>query len=85
MTVQELEDKVWVQDGIRIVVRDKANAKVKDYIQKKAAQATWRITQFLKKRISPLLEEQEIVVLMGNGEYPHGKTLLSSIRKSYME
>ena len=38
MTVREFESKVWEQDGVRIVVRDRSNAKVKDYNQKYAAQ-----------------------------------------------
>ncbi len=84
MTVQELEDKVWALDGIRIVVRESANKKVKDYPQKKAAQSNWRITQFIDVRVRPLLKGQEVVVLMGDGEYPHGGTLLSSIKKSYI-
>jgi hypothetical protein len=83
MTVQELEDKVWAQDGIRIVIRAAANDKVGDYPHKNAAQENWRITQFMEKRITPLLKGKEAIVLEGNGEEPHGRTLLSSIRESY--
>ncbi len=83
MTVQELEDKVWAQDSIRIVVRAAANTKVQDYRHKNAAQASWRITQFIEKRVQPLVKRLEVIAIMGDGEYPHGKTLLSSIRDSY--
>ena len=85
MIVEELEDKVWSMDGIRIVVRASSRTQVQDYNHRNAAQATWRITQFLDKRIAPLLDGQEIVVLMGDGEQPHGKTLLKSIRESYAD
>jgi len=67
MTVQDLEDKVWSMDGIRVVIRAAANTKVKDYTHKNAAQGNWRITQFLDKRIYPLLKGQEVIVLEGNG------------------
>lgn len=83
MTVQELEDKVWKQDKIRIVVRCSSGTKVKDYTQRNAAQASWNVTQFIEKRITFLLKGQEVVVLMGDGEQPHGRTLLSSLRDSY--
>jgi len=83
MTVQELENKVWEQDGIRIIIRDRSTAKAKDYNQKNAAQEKWSITKFLNKRISPLFKDKEIVVLYGNGEMPHGGTLLKTIRQSY--
>jgi hypothetical protein len=83
MTVQELEDKVWEQDSIRVVVRAPAGAQVGDYTYQNAAQANWRITEFLEKRLAPVLGTHEVVVLMGDGEQPHGRTLLSSIRDSY--
>ena len=56
MTVEKLEEKVWAQDSIRIVIRAALNTKVKDYSQKNAAQANWRITQFLENRITPLAQ-----------------------------
>ncbi len=83
MTVEQLEQKVWVQDGVRIVIRAALNTKVKDYTQKNAAQANWSATEFLRKRITPLLKGLEVVLLQGDGEQPHGRTLLSSIRTKY--
>jgi hypothetical protein len=83
MTVQELENKVWEQDGIRIIVRDRSNAKVKEYKHKNAAQEKWSIIKFLSNRINPLVRDKEVVVLYGNGEMPHGGTLLKTIRQSY--
>jgi len=83
MTVQELEDKVWAQDLIRVVVRAAASIQIGNYTHKNAAQADWRITEFLEKRLAPVLKGLQVVVLMGDGEQPHGGTLLNSIRASY--
>lgn len=83
MTVEELEKKVWDQDGIRIVVRDRSNAKVKEYNQKKAAQDNWRITQFLHNRIAPLVKDREVAVIDGDGKVPNGNMKLYTIRQSY--
>lgn len=83
MTVQELEDKAWSQDSIRLVIRDCSGAKVKTYNQKNAAQATWSVTKYLNSRILPLIGSREVIVLLGDGEQPHGRTLLSSVRESY--
>ena len=83
MTVQELEDKVWTQDRICIVIRDSSNAIVGEYTQRNAAQANWHITKYLESRIIPLIGDREVIVLLGNGEQPHGRTLLSSARDSY--
>ena len=83
MRVQELEDKVWTQDGIRIVVRAASAAEVRQYAHKKAAEVNWRVTEFLEKRINPLLDGKEVIVLEGNGEQPNGNSRLGSIRQSY--
>jgi hypothetical protein len=83
MNAQELEDKVWAQDGVRIVVRAPHDAKLGGYKFKNAAQATWSVTKFINTRIVPILKGNEVVVIMGDGEEPHGRTLLSSVRNSY--
>lgn len=84
MKVKELEDKVWEQDGIRIVVRDSCTAKVKSYTQKNAAQENWNISKYIQSRIRNLLgNTTEVVVLKGDGEHAHGRTLLKTIRESY--
>jgi len=84
MNVQELEDKVWEQDGVRIVIRAAAATNVvKPYDLKNAAQASWRVTEFIEKRIKPCVGTLEVIAIEGNGEEPHGRTLLNSLRKSY--
>jgi hypothetical protein len=83
MTIEELEKKVWDQDHIRIIVRDRSNATVKEYNQKRAAQDNWRITQFLKNRIAPLIKDREAAVIDGDGKIPHGNIKLNTIRQSY--
>ena len=84
MTVQEMEDKVWQQDGVRMVIRAAAATVLsKPYAKTNAAQGNWSVTEFIAKRIKPHIGTFEVVVLEGNGEEPHGRTLLSSLRKSY--
>ena len=83
MTVEQLEKKVWDQDGVRIVLRDCSTAKVSNYIRQNAAQETWSIKKFLNNRINPLIKDREVVVLDGKGKIPHGRTLLKTIRLSY--
>jgi hypothetical protein len=83
MKVRDFEKKVWEQDQIRIVIRANSQDEVGSYGQKKAAQGNWRIKEFLKKRIKPLVKGKEIVVIERNGEIAHGKKLLKSYRESY--
>jgi len=83
MTVKELEKKVWDQDRVRIVLRDRSMATVGKYTYQKAVQETWSIKKFLDNRINRLVNDKEVVVLDGKGEIAHRGTLLKTIRLSY--
>lgn len=83
MTIKELEKKVWDQDRVRIVLRDRSTVKVGKYIYQYAAQETWSIKKFLDNRINPLIEDREVVVLDGKGKIAHRGTSLKTIRLSY--
>ncbi len=83
MNVSDVENKAWSIDGIRIVIRAPENDNLKNYPHKNGAQANWSVTKYLESRIKPLLGDREVVVLSGDGEQPHGRTLLNSVRDSY--
>ncbi|MCG5517430.1 MULTISPECIES: hypothetical protein [unclassified Ectothiorhodospira] len=83
MKIREIENKAWSMDGIRIVIRGNENEDLGEYTQKNAAQANWSVTKYLDTRIKPLIGGHAAIVLMGDGEQPHGRTLLSSVRDSY--
>jgi len=83
MTIVNFEKKVWEQDRVRIIVRDRSTTTVNAYPNKNAAKENWNITQFLKNRILPLIESKEVVVVDGSGNIPNGRKLLKTIRKSY--
>ncbi len=83
ITVQELEDKIWAQDNVRIIVRAAGNIKIRGYNYERAARDNWRVTEFIDKRLNNILGDMEVVVIMGNGEPAHGAMLLRSVRNSY--
>jgi hypothetical protein len=83
MTIVELEKTVWEQDGVRIVVRDRSATKVNAYPHRNAAKENWSITQFLRNRISPLVESREVAVVEGSGRIANGRKLLKTVRESY--
>lgn len=83
MKISEFEDAVWATEGIRIVVRSPEAKTVNDYEYKKAAQETWRVGQWLDNRVRPKLGNREVVVVQGDGEQPHGRVILRTLRGSY--
>ena len=83
MKVSEFEDKVWRVESIRIIVRASADQEVGEYNYNNAADATWRINELIEKRISPCLGDITCSVIQGNGEEPHGRVILRTLREGY--
>ena len=83
MKIYEIENKAWSMDGVRIIIRGPENEELGNYSQRNAAQAGWSVTKYLDARIKPLVGDKEVTVILGDGEQPHGRTLLSSVRDSY--
>ncbi|WP_276966813.1 hypothetical protein [Metallibacterium scheffleri] len=83
MKASEFEDKVWAIEGVRIILRTDPDTKVPDYPYKKAADESWRVTELIDKRVAKLINDIPHVVLQGDGEEPHGKVILRTIRKGY--
>ncbi|NQD96564.1 hypothetical protein HP532_28305 [Pseudomonas sp. CrR25] len=84
MKASEFEEKVWAVEGIRIVLRTDPNTEVADYDYKKAADESWRVTELVDKRIAKHINGISHVMLQGDGEEPHGRVILRTIRKGYM-
>lgn len=85
MTASEFEDEVWAVENIRIVIRtDDSDQDVGDYDYTNAANARWRVSKWLERRVKRKLNEDHNLVLVdGSGEKPHRGTLLRTIRRSY--
>lgn len=83
MNVREFEDAVWAIEGVRIVIRSRSNTEIDDYDYQRGAQDTWRISQLLENRIAPKIGSREVVALQGDGEQPHGRVILRTLRASY--
>lgn len=83
MKASDFEEKVWAVEGIRIVLRTDQNTDVGEYSYKKAADESWRITELGTKRIEKSIGNIPYTVIQGDGEEPHGKVILRTIRNAY--
>jgi hypothetical protein len=79
----DFEDKVWEVEGIRIVLRCPENQEVDDYDYTNAISQTTSVTDWLKGRVLPKLNGVQGEVVAGNGEQPHGRSLVRTVRSSY--
>jgi hypothetical protein len=83
MKATDFEEKVWAIEGIRIVLRTDPGTEVKDYDYKNGADESWRITELGTKRIEKCISDIPYTVIQGDGEEPHGKVILRTIRGAY--
>jgi hypothetical protein len=83
VNVNEFEDAIWATEGVRVIVRARSNTEVEDYSYKRGAQDSWRVSQLVENRIQPKVGNREVIVLQGDGEQPHGRVILRTLRASY--
>lgn len=83
MKATDFEKAVWAIEGVRIVLRVDSDKEVGDYNYKKAADESWRVAELAEKRIDKSLDGIPYTVIQGDGEEPHGKAILRTIRKTY--
>lgn len=79
----DFEEKVWATEGVRLILRIDPNTLVDDYTYKKAADESWRVTELIEKRIEKCVGSTPIVVIQGDGEEPHGRVILRTLRTGY--
>ena len=83
VSITDFEEAVWEIEGVRIVVRDWSGGRIGKYEYERAARENWRVSEFIDKRIGPIVAGREVAVLNGGGLRPHGGTLLRTVRTSY--
>ena len=83
MKVRDFEDKVREVEGVRIVVHAGSETEVGDYGYKRAADESWRVTELGEKRISKRLDGLTYSMIQGDGEEPHGRVILRTVRSGY--
>ena len=83
MTPWEIEQAVFELDEIRIVIRAKTNTPLGSYQYTRKAAENASVAEWLDQRIRPIVDDHGVVVIDGNGNVPHGRTRLSTLRASY--
>ena len=83
MTPWEIEQAVFELDEIRIVIRAGTNTQLGTYQYTRKAAENASVAEWLDQRIKPILKNHAVVVIDGNGNVPHGRTRLSTLRASY--
>ena len=83
ISVAEFEAKVLEKEEIVIKVRAPSGEKVLDYNYDRKAAGNQSITDWLERRIKPLLEGKEVVIIDGDYTTPNGRKKLDRLRSGY--
>lgn len=84
ISAQELEREIFELEEIRIVVRNTGNEKYASYFYKRKASMNTSVSEWYRTRLKPILGVDEAVVVDGNGNIPHGRTNIETVRNSYV-
>lgn len=85
MKAIEIESAVFELEQVRIVIRCPAGAHLGDYNYERRAAGNSSVSEWLQQRIIPLLNGNEVTVINGHGEIPHGRTRMERLRQTYAE
>jgi hypothetical protein len=84
MNITDFERKVWEVDRLRVIVRAPNDATVQDFTQRIAAGQGQRLTEYLEARIYPRVAPYEVTIVSGDGSLPRLRTLVGTVRQSYI-
>ncbi|WP_213761830.1 hypothetical protein [Caballeronia sp. dw_19] len=86
ITVAEFEKKVLAMEEIVVIVRAPAGAQVDDYAYKRKATDGDSVTDWLERRIKPLVGDHQVAIVDGAyAQQPHGRTKLGTLRNGYSD
>ena len=83
MRVSEFEQAVFVTEDVVIRIRAPLAVEVDDYEYERQASGATSVTNWLETRILPKLRGNQVSIVDGNGQTPHGRTKLETLRSTY--
>lgn len=83
ISVSEFERQVFDKEGVRIVIRASRSRTLPSYSYQRKAAGDTTCTEWQEARLKPILKEIEFEVVKGDGNVPHGRMKMDSLRNSY--
>jgi len=85
ITAIELEKQIFDIEKVRVIFRCKKSKRfdAEGFGYTYKAKANTKIVDWINNRIRPLVGDEEVIVINGNGEIVNGRTLIGNIRNTY--
>jgi hypothetical protein len=84
ISATELERQIFELEEIRVVIRSNKATQYSNYNYSRKAASNTSITDWHLTRLKPIIGEDEATIIDGNGNIPHGRTNIETVRNSYI-
>lgn len=84
ISATELERQIFELEEIRVVIRNNKATQYSNYNYTRKAASNTSITDWYLTRLKPIIGEDEATIIDGNGNTPHGRTNIETVRNSYI-
>lgn len=85
ISATELERQIFELEEIRVVIRSNKSTLYGKYNYTRKAASNTSITDWYLTRLKPIIGEYEATIIDGNGNTPHGRTNIETVRNSYIK
>ena len=79
----ELERQIFEVEEVRVIIRAPRSSTFPPYPYQRKSSSSTSVSDWLEQRIKPLLGEIQVDVIKGDGNCPHGRTNMETLRNSY--
>ncbi len=84
VTATDLERQIFELEEIKVVIRTRKNTQLPPYNYSRKAAVNTSITEWYNTRLKPILgDDYDAEIVDGNGNNPHGRTNIETVRNSY--
>lgn len=84
ITTTHLERQIFELEEIKVVIRSKKDTQFDSYNYSRKAATNTSITEWYNTRLKPIIgNNYDAEIVDGNGNNPHGRTNIETVRNSY--
>ena len=92
-TVKRVESQIFRREGFRVQFRDRQTGRnvhdnlegIKSYPYAKMARNSWSVNRWKEQRFNQCFPGFDVAVLRNDQHVAHGRTLLATVRDTYLE
>lgn len=85
VSTTELERQIFEKEEIKVVIRAARGEMFPSYPYQRKMSQNSTVTEWTDSRIKPLLGDTEFEIVRGDGNSPHGRSKMETVRNSYKD